>query len=723
MRAAASRAGARASAWLRASLAVVAALAAGTATAPAAAQHVLPLADSLAGSRDTAALAALERQLISWARGHRDDPDVHLRLGALALRRGELAGQPHWDHAISEFEWAAELDRDSPLPWYGRGLAWLGMAPERYGTRATVEAILGRDPVARAGSAFREALEKDPAFTPAAVAWGRLALLPALRDELLGALSALRGVPPGAADSTVHLLRGRLERRGGDADSALAAFARYAAGGGSGALARLERARVLLAAGRPGGAAAYFEGAALADSAVAVGYRRDLGYLASDEDLAAFDATSGAGRRAWLERFWRARDLEALRGDGERIAEHYRRLEVALAEFGLPPFKRRFGFQEYYQSGRTDLDDRGVIFVRHGAPTDRNRTVRFQAESWYYAPGSEPELRFHFVAIDDLEDYRLVPSVAQVPEPAREELRELGGPAADQYWRYGTTGSASRVGLEHRMFAAGREMMVRGTTTDTWARRWEHELVAGSQAVAIGVPSEVGRVHVAVAVPLERLPDDGSGGRRLTLRLAAWGPDGAPVRRLDTVVTIRADWGAATGLTRLSFAAPPGPLLVQAELEADSGTGALVLRDTLDVPDADAGLGLSDLVLGRESLRLTWTAGDGEPVALNPLGGFPRNEPLELYYEIYGLGDGLASTELVLWRPDADKASGALPEAGDRRALRLRFEERGTGSVTRARRSVDLDELPPGVYRLRLVVRGGEGREVARTAKLRVARK
>src|SRR5690606_35120586 len=328
-------------------------------------------------------------------------------------------------------------------------------------------------------------------------------------------------VQPGSADSAVHLLRGRLERRGGDVDSALAAFARYAAAGGDAALARFERARALLASGRPGGAAAYFEGAELADSAVAAAYRGDLGYIASDDDLAGYDAATGRARRAWLERFWRLRDLEAIRGEGERLAEHYRRLEVALAEVALPPFKRRFGFEQYFRSGRLDIDDRGVIFVRHGAPTDRNRTARFQAESWYYAPGSEPELRFHFLASDDLADYRLVPSVAQVPETARQELRELGGPAADEYWRHATTGPVSRAALEQRLFAAGRAMMVQGTTTDSWARRWERPLPAGGQPLALGRPGATGRVHLAVAVPPAALPADSAGGHRCTSRLAA----------------------------------------------------------------------------------------------------------------------------------------------------------------------------------------------------------
>ena len=720
MRAAALRAGARLSGWRRASAAL--ALLAGAGAVPAAGQRPdLPLRDSLAAVSDAVALGALERQMIAWAREHRDDPGIHLHLGALALRLGELQGQPHWDEAIAEFEWAAELAPGSPLPWYGLGLAWMGSAPALYDVRTTMQAVLRRDPVTKAGAAFRAALERDPGFTPAAVAWGRLALLPALRDEADPALAALRAL--GGGDSATALVRGRLERRAGEPDSALAAFGRYAGAGGDPALARLERARVLLAAGRPGGAEAYYDGVGRAGPAVVAGYRADLAVIADSAELAGFDAAPGPARRAWLERFWQARDLAGFRADGERLAEHYRRLEEAQGRFGLAPFKRRFGFEEYYQSGRTDLDDRGVIWVRHGAPTERNRSVRFQAESWYYAPGTEPELKFHFVATADLDDYRLVPSPAQVGAEAREELRDQGGPAAAEYWKLSAVGSAGRPQLVQELFAAGRAMMRRGTTTDSWARRWEGDLPAGAQAVAVGLPGADGRVHLAVAVPLAALPSTGE-TRRLRLRLAAWAPDGSPVDRFDSLLTIEGGSGPrgdrATGLVRASFRAPAGPLHLQVMAETDSAAGTLVLRELLEVPDADAGLGLSDLVLGRESLGLSWSAGDGEPVPLNPLGGFPRGEPLALYYEVYGLADGLATADLVLWRAEPGDTAG--PRDGDRRALRLRFEERGAGRVTRVRRTVDLAGLAPGDYRLRLAVRDGAGAEAARSARLRVTR-
>jgi hypothetical protein len=197
------------------------------------------------------------------------------------------------------------------------------------------------------------------------------------------------------------------------------------------------------------------------------------------------------------------------------------------------------------------------------------------------------------------------------------------------------------------------------------------------------------------------------------------------VDRLDSLLAIDGGTGsrsgAATGLVRVSFRAPAGPLRLQVMAEADSTTGTLVLRESLEVPDADAGLGLSDLVLGRASLGLSWTAGDGEAVALNPLGGFPRGEPLELYYEVYGLAGGLATADLVLWQAEPGDSAGP-PRGDDRRALRLRFEERGAGPVTRVRRTVDLAGLAPGHYRLRLLVRDGAGAEAVRAAQLRVTR-
>ena len=78
-----------------------------------------------------------------------------------------------------------------------------------------------------------------------------------------------------------------------------------------------------------------------ADDSVAVAaYRADLIPIAGDSDLAGFDASAASNRVEFLTRFWTGRDRDELRGDGERIREHYRRLLYARRNFALTIWRR-----------------------------------------------------------------------------------------------------------------------------------------------------------------------------------------------------------------------------------------------------------------------------------------------------------------------------------------------------------------------------------------------
>src|SRR5713226_7785703 len=84
------------------------------------------LRDSLAGASDSVAVHRLETATIDVAKRDRDNPLIHLRLGFIAYRLGEIAkSKPHYDDAAGEFEWATDLKPDWPYPWYGLGLAEL----------------------------------------------------------------------------------------------------------------------------------------------------------------------------------------------------------------------------------------------------------------------------------------------------------------------------------------------------------------------------------------------------------------------------------------------------------------------------------------------------------------------------------------------------------------------------------------------------------------------
>ena len=114
----------------------------------------------------------------------------------------------------------------------------------------------------------------------------------------------------------------------------------------------------------------YYAGASLDDSVAVSGYRDDLVPIASAAELAALDAASGPARAQVLREFWTQRDRQDLRENGERVRQHYQRLQVARLNYRLAITKRRYDTDERYRSGSLEFDDRGIIYVRHGAPTD-----------------------------------------------------------------------------------------------------------------------------------------------------------------------------------------------------------------------------------------------------------------------------------------------------------------------------------------------------------------
>ena len=56
-----------------------------------------------------------------------------------------------------------------------------------------------------------------------------------------------------------------------------------------------------------------------------------------------------------LQRFWTERDQQDLRVDGERLREHYQRLQVARLNYRLALTKRRYDTDERYRSGSTEI--------------------------------------------------------------------------------------------------------------------------------------------------------------------------------------------------------------------------------------------------------------------------------------------------------------------------------------------------------------------------------
>src|SRR3954471_22246728 len=329
--------------------------------------------DSLAVTSDSTGLLVLEKHLIDSAKADRNNTLLHLKLGFVSLRLGELGGHSHFDDAASEFQWAIDLQPSWPYSWYGMGLAEYGVGDSQVSFITGLKTMLGKDALTRSAVAFAKSAEVDPSFVRGLVDLANTALRQRVNIKLGVALEALRraGSTAAGADPQVLLARGRVEREVGDGDSALAAFSGYLQHGPNRSLGLLEVARTEFLMGRFDGVTPYYEGAAADDSTTVAAYRADLATIAPDTTLREFDQQRGDHRAAYLRTFWTQRDRAELRAEGERLREHYRGMFSARKTFQPAANATHSGIVERYRSGSRDFDDRGVIYIRHGEPSSR----------------------------------------------------------------------------------------------------------------------------------------------------------------------------------------------------------------------------------------------------------------------------------------------------------------------------------------------------------------
>ncbi len=706
--------------------------------------------DSLAQAHDTAALRSLERRLIQVARGNRDDPMIHLRLGFLALRLGDLGAAGAHEAAASEFEWARDLEPEWPSPWYGVGLAEARLGDSQVALVSGLKTMLGKDALTKSAIAFARAAAIDPSFVDGLTELGATALRQRVNVKLDVALAALRlaATTPAGKHPDVMLVRGRVEREVGSLDSALAAFRGYLAAGGEPGLGRLEVARTEFIDGRLEGQAAYYEGAASDAPATVAAYRTDLAYIAPDSALAEFDAASGPARVEFLRRFWGERDALGLRPTGERLREHYRRLGYARKNFVLVGYRRVYDITEIWRSGSTEFDDRGLIYIRHGEPTDRASYTAPNInpnESWRYAK-PDGDLLFHFTAVNDVQDFRLVESVLDVlgyrtrVSAANEGLlaEDPNGPAVQllvsrerlsplySRLQQAGRGAAARFQAEERDLT--RRSVAEGTTSDSYDLRFARELAATTQVLAVGGADGGSALLVTYAIPgsaLQGLKSERGTIYPIRIRFVATGPEGV-VARLDTtrVFLARTPVPAAEHLVgQVTLPVPPGTWNWRLSVQEGERAGLVTPTAVVAVPRMDgAVLGLSDPVLGSATGGIAWRPTPADTVPLNPVRTYWSGEEMDLYYEVAGLLRGEQfRTEIALNRADRPEvdalASGRLLKDA---VLTLRFDEEAGGPMVRTQRTIDLRKLRPGDYTLSIIVTDASRRVARRSQSFRV---
>ncbi len=398
--------------------------------------------------------------------------DARLCTGLVTERRSELSRQRNDALQAQDLLERAVVDQPgSPVAWYGLGLVRLQLARDTVFTKGGALMPVGVSYLDGAANAFIRAVQLDDTF---AMAVDALARTPepregssALKDRVALLRRERRLLSPDAmAEAAV------LERDGGDLDSAIALEHRaLATGRVDSGVVSLGLARDLYRTGHPdAGREVLFRGAATNTAASQQAYRQALAWVATPEELAAWDTVPAERRSAWVTYFWSRRDIEEGRPDGARLIEHYQRLEHAMQYFRLSlpetgrqtfhsvlptgemededdarrfalkyaecfPDEARLAFDaatvgadvpfDYYKPVQDLVDDRGAVWIRQGPPDHMASGISgIATEVWVYdRPDGRLVLQFRESDFQGSNGAStLVPSLLSEPPEVRNQI-------------------------------------------------------------------------------------------------------------------------------------------------------------------------------------------------------------------------------------------------------------------------------------------------------------
>ncbi|HSJ32251.1 MAG TPA: hypothetical protein VK933_12500 [Longimicrobiales bacterium] len=518
-------------------------------------------------------------------------------------------------------------------------------------------------------------------------------------------------------------------------------------------------ARMLSESDPAPGADIYLKGLARAAAGAALHrYFDDLRLLLSDAELAEWNALED-GHAQWIRRKWEWRALLSGIRVAERLAENQRRLAFALKNYRRTSYRGApVPTTLWTDSLMPDpmlLDDRGMIYLRHGEPTHELRMVRnssgpveAQRIAWTYSRPGPVQPVFEFDRGPDRPDYFLAepyPICRGQHVSTRQRIRfdsvSLGyplpgdmvdwatrihafDPSLATYYRNCDRGpDVAQLAYQHLLTEArthGGEML----NSENAAPRLRHPLTASMNLYAFAAAGATELVAY-IGVHAGELSPAGSRvplAYAFRILFAAGDPVTESIARRDTVI-------AFTQLAALPEDAIVGtavPLKLQPADATritlsiingyDSQQGQ-VLATSRDIPSfSGSALGLSDIVIAQPRDG-AWIRGASR---LAPAQGhaFLEDSPFRLYYEIYNAAANDPLTVQIVVAPGRDE--GLLAQLSSliskRSALSIDFTEDAVvdpDGVVRTDREVGA-ELQPGSYVVMITVTNGRTGEVAK---------
>lgn len=668
-------------------------------------------------------------------------------------------------------------DHSSALTWFALGTArWMAHDLAIPAHAAPLQ-DLGESYPSAASNAFIRAFEIDSTLTGALEA---VAFLPLPREGASRLQSRSdflwhrrNRLSPAALASSASVQReaGQLERA--------IDFRRGAIASGTQSLGplQLEMARDHFALGdTAAGTDSYYRGATDTTADAVTAYRRQLVWVATPAELASWDSLAPGARADWLRGFWLGRDATAGRPPGARLSEHFRRLELALRDYRLtlPASGRHLArstaraaeflpvelalrdlrilgptgneqadaanaellqfvdgdvvtmaggsMLAAYRPQQDLIDDRGVVFLRHGAPDARARTVGgISLELWRYDLGGTPMiLSFKEVDFDGQAAASvLVPSLIGEDALLRDQVCHLDtaicsnnvdpvihDAARSTLNRQRADASRYRSGVtiarlrDQGLAAIERAVTTDGNPVEPTARLHPLVQLYALRNIQTGVEFLVASFAVSGKELTAERPATAAGRHVYPLRLrltAARRSDGT-WRQLDTLRQFAtaaplSDHQYLTG----SISTPIGPGTWTASLGIATGGAAATAANGRAGAVLGRALWVSDLVLGRVGSGATWFSGTRQ-VPLNPLNTFRSSDAVSLYYQFGGVRRGDTVTVRIEIVELDRESSGPV--------VALSFRETVSAGLMESNRTIGVATLSPGRYRVRVTLSG-----------------
>lgn len=700
--------------------------------APAQRLDLAPFQDSIQRIRDVDQLRVMLARRSS--RDAEKSPVALTERGFVALRLWDLTSQ--WSHsrlAAESFKRALKQNPDYGWAHYGLGLAYVNgpdAHPEKAGWRAAfilddvVDNITGNDLRSRAHREFMKAVTAEPPIARAADQLAENAVLKNKRktlDETRTALETRVAVVSDDAASWFALARVQTEL--GDLTNATNAMDHaLAAGINSENTAHARAALLLRLHGREeAGAKAWFEGLNALSTDESEVYFNDIEALLSKEEHEAWKSMDLGARTDFLRTFWDTRAALGGVTPTERLAEHYRRLAFARrmyfreSKWGAP-LPNELRFQMFSQ--RSDYDDRGVIYIRHGAPASRIVAGNMPGyDTWIY-PGLNGDIRyFHFFLVTATHGYSLMHKLPCEPQWLEDRV------SIDT--RYYSLARRCDQLNQNSLSADMRQIAFEGLATDSDRPNFTKELPFYFDLYTFRATEGRTNVLAAVAVPRDKLnltDVAANSAYRIDLSLILVDTLSRKVIREDDSLWVRSPRAIADGdMLRLhvEVAVPPSRTTIQRLIVSDpteAGVGQLY-GGPFPVPDyTGSKLMLSDVVLAEPGVAGRYHRGD-VALALVPTGYF-KGGSFNVFYEIYNIAENARySTEIEIEpirKATGEKLKGFL--GSGRNPIKLRFESVAThvrNATLQELRRVDAP-LGAGSYRMRVVVKNLENGETSK---------